>query len=1293
MLSRSSAPLFRTLWGTFWILLSALLVSAALALVLLRTALPTLGLFQEDLESWLEGEVGVPVELGAVTLSLQGRSLQLTASDLSFMDPNLGVARASLQRGEIEVDLLQSLRHGTIVTTAFSVYRPELSVLHRSDGSLMVEGFGDEAGVAAQVIGWLLSQPVVHIEGAVLNLREERLQNLQWNFSGASLSLINSGYRHQATGQVIIGGKDGKPVSIELEWFGDLMNSQGWDGQMHLSGEAVQLVSLAGGEQAPWRPLAQGEAEVEFWGEWLSGRLEKGRGVVARSERWRDAPGLAGGQFLWKRKSGEQWRLQLEQLLWGGEKIEERSSHPSSALVERRLDPATGEDLLVGGVDQVRLVSSPELSGLYATLARGGSGILVSGELRQLQFRSRPTSESLLSRIEAAMELHQISVQGIQNLEGIGIHSLNGQLRVGEQGGELIPEAGVVKIDSGNLYPHPLSIDLHQSPLKWRNHPAGLYLLADPFQVTMGALQMKGGTELLMPSGGGAPQINLKSYLAAEKIPQLIRQLPVSQMSPRLVEWLEQSFLKGRISLGQVVIQGALDQFPFSEGEGRFEADLMIDGLDLRYAESWPTLMEGAGRLRFQKERMQFDLERGQLDGHAVHDLVIVSDPVEQGPVRVHGQVVSESSQLMQTLLGTPLQKQIEGVERELDIEGYAFLDLKVSVPLALDQQTSVDGRVEFHDNRLQVHDLGVVVEDLHGNLEFNQESITIDGVSAKALGGPLHLNAFTAGAEGERELLINAKGEIDHNALDQWLEKRGVSGLPLKVHAVDGEDLAQLSWDGRLRMDLSESERAPVEVHLHSDLQGVEVELPSPFHKLAESRWPTTLTLHLQQGALQQFELSSPDRIKSVLNRGADGQWLGTVRLGQVKGQVDEEADAPKGIRVDAGLKSVDLEGWLNLYREMPERESPLPTFELEAVTLSAEDAPIFGHQLQDLSLRVEPHQDGFWGVEVDSVQLKGQAEIPLDAEQQMVINLERVDLQSSAEEDSEGKSIEVDPSQIPPMVVTSQQTRINGIDFGALELKTHRTSNGLFFDDVTLESDVLQLNAQGGWLKRDNASLSRFNIHARGDELGKILALFDYDGEIDQGATSAQIKAEWEGSPVEFSLGVLEGNMELSVEKGHLRDVDQGVGRVFGLLGIHTLARRLSLDFSDITDKGFPFDTIEGSFLLKNGHAHTRDLVVDGPAATIKMVGRTGIVAQDYDQIVSMSPKISETLPATGALVGGPAGAAVGSVVLLYQKLFKKEGIATTRYTLTGSWADPKLEKIEKRRGKPPVTELIAE
>ncbi len=46
---------------------------------------------------------------------------------------------------------------------------------------------------------------------------------------------------------------------------------------------------------------------------------------------------------------------------------------------------------------------------------------------------------------------------------------------------------------------------------------------------------------------------------------------------------------------------------------------------------------------------------------------------------------------------------------------------------------------------------------------------------------------------------------------------------------------------------------------------------------------------------------------------------------------------------------------------------------------------------------------------------------------------------------------------------------------------------------------------------------------------------------------------------------------------------------------------ARRLALDFSDLTDKGLAFDTVRGDFDLRDGNAYTDNVLVKGPAAEI--------------------------------------------------------------------------------------------
>ncbi len=1307
--------ILRGLWGTFWILVAAVLVVAALSLALLRTVLPGAGMFHDDLESWIGAEAGVPVKIEEISLALDGRFLEITAHHVTVFDPASGEPQLSFKDGGIQIDILSSISFGEIVTTTLSISRPKLAIIHRRDGSLSLESGSQGDGMPPFFIGWLFSQPSLTISDAEVLISEENFSDLQWHLSDVDLTLVSSGYRHQASGSVVLAGESSAPIQLRLEWFGDLLNPYGWDGQMYMQGKGVELTNLIGGVQNPWIPLAQGSADLEWWGEWLSGRLEKGRGTLERDTEDLQLPGLAGGEFFWKKRADDEWRLQMDRLVWGGKSESERTNHPSSALIERRKD-SSGKDLLLGAADHIHLVSSPALSGLYTTFFSGENGILVAGELHQVQFRSYPTSSSLINQVEAQMEVKDISIQGLKNMAGQGLSGINGQLGVSQQGGVFVPTAGELVVRAGDLYPQPLQIELQQGTVAWRKYPAGLLLSSETLQGSFGELELKGKMQLLMPAGGGSPVVDLQARLSAQRVAALMTQLPEAKMNPRLVRWLKAGLLSGELSDGRIVFNGPLNRFPFDQGGGEFIADLQIRDIYLNYAAEWPTITNGQAKLVFHNESLQMEMDGGKIDGHPIHDLVMVSEQVGKSPLMIHGQIVSESKKLLRTLENTPLQQRATQFNSLLSMDGYAFLDLGVEVPLKKGSQVQVEGRVELHGNRLSLKDLELELEQVRGNVEFTNEGFSIEGIRGELLGGPVTVTAFTAGYELQSELVVGLEGELLGEKLEQWWFARAAQGggekgsmhLPLSMKGVESEEAKpMLQWGGRLKVGLSRRgekiDENVMEVHLHSNLKGVEMLLPAPLNKLGQESWPTTLTMALSSGELERVRLSTPDHFMADLQKkgGDGGNWSGLILLGEVAG-VDPANRYSDEVSIQGSLGRVDLDEWLAWRREFSESKGGigLPGFGVHRVALNAMEAVLLGQRLNNLSVVVNRQhsnavdgifQKGNWGVGISSDQLQGSIKVPFDQESAVTVKLDHIYWGADHEELSGRTSaagVDIDSTQLPSMVVNSRKTVINGIDFGKLHFKANQTKSGLFFDDVTLESEAMMVSAQGSWMQRPWSDTSRFNIHVTGDELGKILSLFDYGGEIDRGVTSIQIKSEWPGGPTDFSLGAMEGRLQLLVEKGQLRDVEQGVGRVFGLLGVHTLARRLTLDFSDITNKGFPFDTIEGSFMVQNGHAHTSDLRIDGSAATIKASGRTGLVAQDYDQVVSVSPKISESLPATGALLGGPAGAAVGGVVMLYQKLFKKDGIITTRYNLTGTWDEPKLEKIEKARATPPVS-----
>lgn len=153
------------------------------------------------------------------------------------------------------------------------------------------------------------------------------------------------------------------------------------------------------------------------------------------------------------------------------------------------------------------------------------------------------------------------------------------------------------------------------------------------------------------------------------------------------------------------------------------------------------------------------------------------------------------------------------------------------------------------------------------------------------------------------------------------------------------------------------------------------------------------------------------------------------------------------------------------------------------------------------------------------------------------------------------------------------------------------------------------------------------------------------------------------------------------MDIGKGQLLEVNPGLGgRVFALLNVNALQRRLTLDFSDLFDKGFSFDSIKGDFRLEQGNAYTENFRIKGPAARIDLSGRIGLAAEDLDQRVEVTPKVSSALPVAAAVLGTPA---VGAAVLVAQQLLGKEVDKATRtnYQVTGPWNDPVITRIRKK------------
>jgi uncharacterized protein YhdP len=132
---------------------------------------------------------------------------------------------------------------------------------------------------------------------------------------------------------------------------------------------------------------------------------------------------------------------------------------------------------------------------------------------------------------------------------------------------------------------------------------------------------------------------------------------------------------------------------------------------------------------------------------------------------------------------------------------------------------------------------------------------------------------------------------------------------------------------------------------------------------------------------------------------------------------------------------------------------------------------------------------------------------------------------------------------------------------------------------------------------------------------------------------------------------------------------------------MSIVALPRRLSLDFSDVFERGFGFDEITGHFRLDDGQAYTCNLSLKGPAADVGIVGRAGLFEKTYEQTAVVSANVGNTLPVVGAVVAGPQ---VAAALLIFSQIFKKplQEMGQIYYGIEGSWEDPAVDVVEAQQ-----------
>ncbi|MDX8400628.1 MAG: AsmA-like C-terminal region-containing protein, partial [Gallionellaceae bacterium] len=201
--------------------------------------------------------------------------------------------------------------------------------------------------------------------------------------------------------------------------------------------------------------------------------------------------------------------------------------------------------------------------------------------------------------------------------------------------------------------------------------------------------------------------------------------------------------------------------------------------------------------------------------------------------------------------------------------------------------------------------------------------------------------------------------------------------------------------------------------------------------------------------------------------------------------------------------------------------------------------------------------------------------------------------------------------------------------------------------------------------------------------NNVGNVLGRSGYPNSIKNGKGTLDCDLVWPGAPSSFTLAALSGQMNLKMKKGQFLKLDPGAGKLLSVLSLQSLPKRITLDFTDVFSQGFEFDDIVGDAQVRKGVMTTDDFKINGSSAAVTLAGQVDLNRETQNLRVRVMPTIGDSV----SLLAFVVGPIVGAGVFIANKLFSDplDKLVSFEYNVTGSWIDPKVEKVGQVKASP--------
>jgi len=872
-----------------------------------------------------------------------------------------------------------------------------------------------------------------------------------------------------------------------------------------------------------------------------------------------------------------------------------------------------------------------------------------------------------IPNFDISMELLDVGIAASGNRPGV--RGFSGSFRSDRSGGRLEIETSNLVVTAPGILGQPLGFDTTSGTVIWRRSNKHTTLLSDSIVLKNDFFENETSVEVSYVDGDAAPVVDIESNFSISDISAAKIYVPYMAKRPRMSQWFQEGLVSGRIPRGKARLYGPLDKFPFDEGEGLFLIEGNIRDAVLIYQPKWPAAEIINADLIVENMRLYSGQNRIINAGNEIVDgkieIANFREPVLTLSATANGTLES----LRELAINSPINEMLGGQLDNVTVSGAASASLDLSVPIRDWESFEFTTKLQTSNGSLKFSGFDAPLTELSGIVTIERENVSSESLTGHLLGRPVSIELMQAPeAMPDYRVIASAMGAVTAEALGEEL------GLPLA-----GRITGEAAYTARLLFPRSKvDEPSPFTVEIASDLIGLAIDYPKPLGKPAEVGIDFAGDIYLPRGG-ERFESKgrAGDLLSWQIDFARDEAWdldSGLIVFGTEP--VGTAAPDTRGLHLRGSTDYVHAQEWFDLASNTEAKVGMAER--IRSIDMLVKDLHLIGQHLVDHRVRMDRSAQD-WLIQLDGESIIGSAFVPYDfnSGRSIVIEAERLILPGD-DKDADRAPTQIEPRSLPSITLKAGELALGDRHLGAVEATFQRTADGLVSDAIIARDATFEIVGNGSWVVDESdpaghrsqimATLTSTDVKATMERLG-------YDPGIVGDELSMLLDLSWSGGPNEDLMESLDGEVTVKIGSGRLEDVKPGAGRVFGLMSVAALPRRLALDFRDVFGKGFAFDKISSTFVLVDGNAYTCDLSLEGPAASIGIVGRAGLVAHDYEQVAVVSANFGNALPVAGALVAGPQ---VAAVLLIFSQIFKKplQEVSQVYYDISGTFDKPVVE-----------------